>query len=66
MNPLPYPSADNTMITADRTDFTADGACLRSGGQQQTVPGKGGITVRQSAILSPFGAPRLESLANVN
>jgi hypothetical protein len=54
------------MITADRTDFTADGACLRSGGQQQTVAGSGGITVRQSAVLSPFGAPRLENLANVN
>jgi len=62
---LPYPTADNTMITADRVDFTADGASLRSGGQQQVTPGNGGITVRQSQVLSIFGDPRLENLKNV-
>ena len=69
MSTRPYPSADNTMITADCAYFTADGACLISGGAQQVLPspinGNPGPTVRQSAVLSSFGTPRLENLANV-
>ena len=30
--PLAIPTADNTLITADSTDWTADDACLINGG----------------------------------
>ena len=30
--PLAIPTADNLLITADSTDWTADGACLINGG----------------------------------
>ena len=31
---LPFPTADNTYITVDTINFTADGACLSNGGGQ--------------------------------
>jgi hypothetical protein len=67
--PLPYPSADNTLITADQVQFTADGARLMSGGAQQmfVAPtiGNPGPCVRLSVVLSLYGDPRLEGLGNV-
>lgn len=29
---VPFPTADNTFITVDTINFTADGACLSNGG----------------------------------
>lgn len=43
MIPLAIPTADNTVISVDTIDFTADGSCLVNGGAtdiREAPPGK--------------------------
>ncbi len=40
IQPLAFPTADNTVITADTINFRADGACLINGGSTPLPPGQ--------------------------
>jgi hypothetical protein len=55
--PLAFPTADNTVITADTINFTADGACLINGGAVGLPFGVPGVLRLGQNVDNPYGVP---------
>lgn len=57
IQPLAFPTFDNTVITFDTINFTFDGACLINGGATQLPQGQRPNSRLTTDASIPYGVP---------